>query len=76
VQNGEGAHADLDQLYAVLGINPCTKCDECREGWHELCSGDKKNIGLGRDGGFAEFVAVPESALVPVCARAVNLDRR
>jgi 2-desacetyl-2-hydroxyethyl bacteriochlorophyllide A dehydrogenase len=48
-------------------VNPvlsCGQCELCRGGSRQLCR-DRAIIGVGRPGGFAERVAVPESALLP-----------
>ena len=58
VQTGEGVTAVRagDRVVSIL-TNACDRCDRCRRG---------EGIGHGRDGGFAEYLAVSEHALVPV----------
>ena len=41
----------------------CEKCDLCRQGLIAVCAA-KKQIGLHRNGAFAEYVAVPVTACV------------
>lgn len=51
-----------------VAINPlisCGQCEMCRSGLPNLCP-DRQLVGLNRPGGFAEYVAVPASAVVPV----------
>ncbi len=42
----------------VFPLIPCKRCPSCRKGQYETCS-DYDYIGSRRDGGFAEFAAVP-----------------
>lgn len=49
-------------------VNPllfCGHCDRCLKGLTQLCD-QRKIIGIHRSGAFAETVAVPRSAVVPV----------
>lgn len=49
---------------AVEPIDPCFACDACIEGATQLCvRGPSMAFGVGRDGGMAEKVLVPPSAL-------------
>lgn len=57
---------------AVEPLDPCGRCEPCRAGDYNLCSeGGARIFGIGRDGGMAEEVRVPERALVPL-ARGVS----
>jgi threonine dehydrogenase-like Zn-dependent dehydrogenase len=52
---------------AVEPLVPCGRCDACRRGEGHLCrDGPAILLGVGRDGGMAERVAVPRRALVPL----------
>ena len=42
----------------IFPLIPCKTCESCRHGRYELCS-NYDYIGSRRDGGFAEYVAVP-----------------
>lgn len=42
----------------VFPLIPCKKCDSCQKGQYETCS-NYDYIGSRRDGGFAEYAAVP-----------------
>jgi propanol-preferring alcohol dehydrogenase len=54
-------------LYAVHGPNPCGNCNYCRTGRDNLCdSPTRAYIGLGADGGYAEFIKVPARNIVEV----------
>lgn len=56
-----------DRLFAVFPLQGCGVCDTCRAGRENLCP-DRRLLGLDRPGTFAELVAVPAAALVPVPA--------
>lgn len=52
---------------AVEPITPCHRCPSCRSGrYHHCTSGTSMILGIQADGGMAEKVRVPESALVPL----------
>lgn len=66
VEVGPGADPSLlGRRFAVFGPAGCGQCAFCRAGRDNLCT-ESRAIGLARDGGYAEFVAVPAHALVPV----------
>jgi threonine dehydrogenase-like Zn-dependent dehydrogenase len=53
---------------ALVAINPllaCGRCDLCLRGRRNICR-QRGLLGISRSGGFAERVAVPESACMPV----------
>jgi alcohol dehydrogenase, propanol-preferring len=43
----------------------CGQCEPCLTGRENLCANRRGFFGFDRDGGFAEYVLVPESNLVP-----------
>lgn len=43
----------------------CGQCDYCRDGRPQLCP-NLTAVGVTRDGGFAEYCALPEAAALPV----------
>ena len=50
----------------TVAVDPdigCGTCAQCRAGWTNRCPG-RRSIGIDRDGGFAERVAVPASQVV------------
>jgi threonine dehydrogenase-like Zn-dependent dehydrogenase len=52
----------------AVGVHPdigCGRCSACRAGWDNRCP-DRVALGLDRDGGFAELVAVPARHVVPL----------
>ena len=53
----------LGQRVGVFPLIPCTNCVECQEQHYELCR-SYSYLGSRRDGGFAEFVSVPEWNLI------------
>ena len=65
---GEGVSGFQEGGHVVsLLTNACGRCDRCRQGREHRCR-QAEGIGHGRDGGFAEYVAVSQFALVPVPA--------
>lgn len=48
----------IGKRVGVYPLIPCKKCPSCLKGEYETCS-DYDYIGSRRDGGFAEYVAVP-----------------
>lgn len=44
----------------------CGKCDVCRAGRDSLCRQHTGFVGVHRDGGYAEFVALPEANVLPL----------
>jgi len=46
----------------VIAAVPCGQCHECRKGWMEVCQ-NQTSVGYQYDGGFAEFMIVPEQVL-------------
>lgn len=66
VELGEGvtSFAVGDRVASGAGIS-CGECPRCKEGRTNLCQRYVTH-GLNREGGMAEFVAVPVSTLVPI----------
>jgi D-arabinose 1-dehydrogenase-like Zn-dependent alcohol dehydrogenase len=44
----------------------CGQCKQCRAGRETLCLNQRGNIGAAIDGGYAEYVALPERNIVPI----------
>ena len=60
VEVGEGVSADwLGGRVGVFPLIPCKECGPCRKKMYEMCR-SYSYLGSRRDGGFAEYVAVPE----------------
>lgn len=52
----------------AVGVHPdtsCGRCGHCQAGFGNRCA-DRVPVGLARDGGLAEWVAVPERHVVPL----------
>ena len=51
--------------YVVWPGKSCGNCKQCKTGFENLC--DSMEItGFHRNGGFAEFISVPKSGLIPI----------
>ena len=45
----------------------CTRCDHCRSGWPQMCTGGPfRALGTEENGGHAPFMLVPVATLVPL----------
>lgn len=63
---GQGISDDLIGTRVVsLLTAACGQCERCRAGNEHRCAVGE-GIGHGRDGGFAEYVTTPASAIVPI----------
>lgn len=49
----------INKRVAVFPLIPCKKCPPCQKKQYEMCK-NYSYLGSRRDGGFAEYVAVPE----------------
>ena len=72
VEQGDGATTPVGALVASGAGVSCGQCDRCLQGRTNLCR-VYYTLGLNAAGGMAEFVAVPESTLVPIPA-GLSLD--
>ena len=52
-----------NQRVGIFPLIPCYSCRPCQSGQYEMCR-NYSYLGSRRDGGFAEYVAVPEKNLV------------
>ncbi len=58
-----------------VGIHPnlgCGRCEWCRAGMENRCP-DHVDVGIQRDGGLSEWVAIPESHVIPLDGYPMNL---
>lgn len=63
VEKGEKVKHYKNGMRVVLAPNVgCGYCKMCREGKEQLCE-NYEAFGIGRPGGFAEFVKIPEEAI-------------
>jgi threonine dehydrogenase-like Zn-dependent dehydrogenase len=60
-----GVLEESGNRFAVWPGNACGHCKHCQRGAENLCR-DIQIIGFHRDGGFAEYAAVPKSSLIPI----------
>lgn len=59
VEVGDGVDAEwIGAHVAVISIQPCGECNECRQGMPNVC-GARRSPGVTYDGGLAEFSALP-----------------
>src|SRR5690625_4668656 len=68
---GEGVSGfEIGDAYLVYGPIGCGRCKACSRGQDTYCENAATNpymgVGLGRDGGMAEYVTVPSRNLVPL----------
>lgn len=61
---GPAARPEIGRRAAVYNVLNCGACRYCRSNRDRLCMRSKGMIGFTLDGGFAEYVAVPETNLV------------
>ena len=62
----EGPASLLGHSALVYYSRPCGNCDWCLRGQEHVCPNAGPQPGLSSDGGFAEFVRVPATSLVPL----------
>ncbi|MCL4378666.1 MAG: alcohol dehydrogenase catalytic domain-containing protein [Actinobacteria bacterium] len=55
----------------VAPVIPCMKCDYCKMGKMEVCD-NKITFGFDIDGGFSEFLKVPEIAISAGCVNKIG----
>ena len=63
---GSGATIPLGSKGAIFLVAYCGECARCSAGSRGACLEKAGMIGFDRDGGFAEFVAVPERCFLPL----------
>jgi D-arabinose 1-dehydrogenase-like Zn-dependent alcohol dehydrogenase len=52
----------------------CGNCRYCRSGRETLCENFRGNVGAACDGGYAEYVALPERNLIPIPDGVTDVD--
>ena len=62
----EGRHGAPGEPAAVYNVMNCGSCRYCNTNRDRLCERSGGMIGFTADGGFAEFVAVPDANLIPL----------
>ncbi len=64
VETGNRVDRDwLNKRVGIFPLIPCGSCIACRKGQHEMCR-QYGYLGSRRDGGFAEYAAVPAQNLI------------
>ena len=58
-------HFQTGDRVAIFPVDSCMRCPSCLAGEYQLCR-SLRIIGAQRDGGYAEYVAVPVRNLVPL----------
>jgi len=51
---------------AIVTMAGCGHCRFCAAGWNNYCLDKGRQVGMGLDGGLAEYVVAPAGAVVPV----------
>ena len=70
VEIGKSVNRDLlGRKAGIFPLIPCMKCEQCKTGKYEMCN-NYNYLGSRCDGGFAEYVSVPED----VTTRVVNVE--
>lgn len=55
----------IGKRVGIFPLIPCRECPQCQEKHYEMCA-NYDYVGSRRDGGFAEYVAVPIWNLIPL----------
>jgi L-iditol 2-dehydrogenase len=58
-----GQRLDSEERFIVWPAYACNKCYQCKNGAENICS-NIQVIGFHRDGGFAEYICVPNESLI------------
>ena len=59
--DSQGGFRVGDRVQCIAAV-PCGECHECQKGWMEVCQ-NQTSVGYQYDGGFAEYMIVPEQVL-------------
>ena len=65
--DSEVREIDVGDRVAVEPLVVCGRCPACRAGDYQICR-EVEFLGVSRDGGFAEYVAVPRARVYPLPA--------
>jgi len=55
----------------ISPVIPCMKCNYCKIGRYEICD-NKVTLGFDVDGGFAEYIRIPEIAIKTGCVNKIT----
>ncbi len=71
VEKGKGVdNWKLEERVMVSPVIPCGSCFYCQRGWQAMCN-DLTAIGYQYDGGFAQFMIVPEKGVRNGCVHKI-----
>jgi L-iditol 2-dehydrogenase len=62
---------DIGERVNITPVIPCMKCNYCKIGRFEMCD-NKIIFGFDIDGGFAEYVRIPEIAIKAGCVNKIT----
>ena len=63
---GPGVSGLEPGLPCLLTIAGCNRCHMCAQGWNNYCAFRGPQVGMGLDGGLAEYAVAPVDAIVPL----------
>jgi propanol-preferring alcohol dehydrogenase len=63
---GSAVHGFETGQAVLVTLTGCGQCRYCAAGWNNYCLNKGPQVGIGLDGGLAEYVIVPAAALIPV----------
>ena len=62
---------EIDERVNITPVIPCMNCSYCKKGHFEMCD-DKVTFGFDIDGGFAEYIRIPETAIKADCVNKIT----
>ena len=70
----EVTHVQVGQRVACHFYLTCRTCRFCRSGRETLCAAFRGYVGQARDGGYAEYMAIPAANVTPIPDGVSDLD--
>lgn len=64
--NAGGGVLNIGDRIAVYHYDGCRYCDQCRQGWSQLCENGAEVFGQTTHGAHAELMRVPAKTLIPL----------
>ena len=62
---------EIGERVNIAPVIPCMKCNYCKIGRYEICD-NKVTFGFDIDGGFAEYIRIPEIAIKAGCINKIT----